>query len=338
MLARHGRKLGPDPASNHACTIGGVIANNAGGMRCTVARDAYHTVTDLTFVLPSGTVIDTAAPGAEAAFAEAEPALAQGLMKLRAELLADTALTERVRRKYSIRNTHGLRLLALLDGETPLQIFRRLMVGSEGILGLVAEAVIETVPTPAETCVAWIPLASIDAAVALVPDLVKLGAAAVELMLAPALTAAGETFPGTPAYWRSLDPKAAALLVEFGAESAEALQRVQAQVATLTEGLNLLSPLSFTSVTEAVELAWHVREGCSDWSASSGAGQHADRRGCLLFRQRAWRKERAFAGAARQRSTRLHPRRRRSYPRTVTCTSRWSPGRRARRPRALSPS
>ncbi|HSZ53603.1 MAG TPA: FAD-binding and (Fe-S)-binding domain-containing protein, partial [Caulobacteraceae bacterium] len=261
MLARHGRKLGPDPASNHACTIGGVIANNAGGMRCTLARDAYHTVTDLTFVLPSGTVIDTADPGAESAFAQAEPELARGLMELRAELLANTALAERVRRKYSIRNTHGLRLLALLDGETPLQIFRRLLVGSEGILAFIAEAVIETVPTPAETCVAWIPLPSIDAAVALVPDLVKLGAAAVELMMAPALTVAGETFPGTPAYWRSLDPKAAALLVEFGAESDEALQGVQAQVATLTAGLNLLSPLSFTSVTEAVELAWHVREG-----------------------------------------------------------------------------
>jgi len=261
MLAPYGRKLGPDPASSHACTIGGVIANNSGGMRCTLARDAYHTVTDLIFVLPSGTIIDTAAPDAEAAFALAEPALAQGLMALRARLLADQALTERVRRKYSIRNTHGLRLLALLDGQTPLQIFRRLLVGSEGILGFIAEAVIDTVPSPAETCVAWIPLPSIDAAVALVPNLIKLGASAVELMMAPALTAAGETFSGTPAYWRSLDPKAAALLVEFGAESAQALQAVQAQTADLTKDLNLLSPLSFTSVTEAVELAWHVREG-----------------------------------------------------------------------------
>jgi FAD/FMN-containing dehydrogenase len=33
LLERHGRRLGPDPASSHACTIGGVIANNAGGMR-----------------------------------------------------------------------------------------------------------------------------------------------------------------------------------------------------------------------------------------------------------------------------------------------------------------
>jgi D-lactate dehydrogenase len=33
-LARYGRKLGPDPASESACTIGGVIANNSSGMAC----------------------------------------------------------------------------------------------------------------------------------------------------------------------------------------------------------------------------------------------------------------------------------------------------------------
>jgi D-lactate dehydrogenase len=41
MLGRYGRRIGPDPASSHACTIGGVIANNSGGMRCTVKNDAY---------------------------------------------------------------------------------------------------------------------------------------------------------------------------------------------------------------------------------------------------------------------------------------------------------
>lgn len=33
-LAPYGRKLGPDPASEFACTIGGVIANNSSGMTC----------------------------------------------------------------------------------------------------------------------------------------------------------------------------------------------------------------------------------------------------------------------------------------------------------------
>src|ERR1700733_9779858 len=206
-------------------------------MRCTVQKNAYHTVSALTFVTPSGAVIDTSRPDAEKEFARAEPQLAEGLLELRRELLADPELAERVRRKYSIRNTHGLRLLALLDGETPLEIFRRLMVGSEGTLGFIAEAVLETVPVPNVTSVAWIPLPSIDDAVAIVPDLVRLGAAAVELIMAPALSAAGEAFPGTPAYWRSLDPKAAALLVEFGASDEDALAEAQAKDAQLVAPL-----------------------------------------------------------------------------------------------------
>jgi D-lactate dehydrogenase len=261
MLARHGRRLGPDPASLNACTVGGVIANNSGGMRCTVKNDAYQTVSAMTFVTTSGAVIDTSAPDAEAAFERAEPDLAKGLLTLREELLADRELADRVRRKYSIRNTHGYRLCALLDGETPLEIFRRLLVGSEGTLAFVAEAVIGTVPAPNETSVAWIPVPTIDEAVGLVPNLVALGATAVELMIAPALTAAGKAFADTPSYWKTLDPNAAALLVEFGAEDTQALEVLQDKVFALTANANLLHAVEFTSVEEAIELAWHVREG-----------------------------------------------------------------------------
>ena len=36
VLAEHGRRLGPDPASTDIATVGGVVANNSGGMRCGV--------------------------------------------------------------------------------------------------------------------------------------------------------------------------------------------------------------------------------------------------------------------------------------------------------------
>src|SRR6202167_4543539 len=261
LLEPHGRRVGPDPASGHACTIGGVIANNAGGMRCTVEKDAYHTVSALTFVMPSGAVIDTSKADAKKDFARAEPQLVEGLQELRRELLADQALTDRIRGKYAIRNTHGLRLCALLDGETPLGIFRRLLVGSEGTLAFIAEAVLETIPAPRVTSVAWIPVPTIDEAIALVPGLVALGASAVELMVAPALTAAGQAFEETPAYWKTLDPKAAALLVEIGAENSNSLEATQRKVLELVGSARLIKPVDFTSVAEAIELAWHVREG-----------------------------------------------------------------------------
>ena len=55
VLAMHGRRLGPDPASTDVATVGGVVANNSGGMRCGVTKDSYSTLRSLTFVLPSGT-------------------------------------------------------------------------------------------------------------------------------------------------------------------------------------------------------------------------------------------------------------------------------------------
>ena len=51
-LAAHGRKLGPDPASEGACTLGGVVANNSSGMACGTVANSYATLDSLTLVLP----------------------------------------------------------------------------------------------------------------------------------------------------------------------------------------------------------------------------------------------------------------------------------------------
>src|SRR5205085_2820415 len=103
VLAEYGSRLGPDPASTDIATVGGVIANNSGGMRCGTTEDSYSTLRSLTFVLPSGTAIDTAAPGAEEEFARAEPELAAGLTEIRDEIRADAELTERIRHKFAIK-------------------------------------------------------------------------------------------------------------------------------------------------------------------------------------------------------------------------------------------
>src|SRR5919106_171376 len=48
--------------------------------------DSYSTVRSLTFVLPSGTVIDSAAADASERFAAAEPELARGLAEIRDQI------------------------------------------------------------------------------------------------------------------------------------------------------------------------------------------------------------------------------------------------------------
>ncbi len=202
-LARHGRRLGPDPASTEIACIGGVVANNSGGMRCGVTADSYSTVRSLTFALPNGAVIDTAAPGAEERFAAAAPELAEGLLEIRGELLADAELAERIVRKFEIKNTTGYRLCALLEADTPLEIFRRLPIGSEGTLAFIGEAVFETVPLGRHTTLSLSFFEDIDTAVDAVPELVAAGASATELMVAPTLIAAAWNMPGTPERWRS---------------------------------------------------------------------------------------------------------------------------------------
>ncbi len=261
LLARHGRKLGPDPASTDIACVGGVIANNSGGMRCGVRADAYRTVRAMTLVLANGAVIDTATPDAEAAFAAAAPELAAGLAALRDELRADEALAARVARKFEIKNTTGYRLCALLDADTPLEMFRRLVIGSEGTLAFIAEAVFETVPLGRHPSVALVLFENIDAAAAAVPELVATGATATELMVAPTLIAAAYNMPGTPERWKDLPPEAAALLVEFRAEDPSELDDPERAALAILEGRPVLDPPSFSREGEEIEMLWRVREG-----------------------------------------------------------------------------
>ncbi len=261
VLAPHGRKLGPDPASTDIATVGGVIANNSGGMRCGTVRDSYSTVRSMTFVLPSGTTIETAAPDAAERFAAEEPELAAGLAAIRDEIRADAELSARIRRKFAIKNTTGYRLCAFLDADEPLEIFRRLIVGSEGTLAFVAEAVFETVPQPARTTTAWIHFPGIDAAIAPVRDLVDSGATAVELMVAPALIVAAYNMVGAPEEWKELPPESAVLLVEFGAETDAELDPYVAKAGEILAAHETIRPIGFTRDAEEIELAWRVREG-----------------------------------------------------------------------------
>jgi D-lactate dehydrogenase len=261
VLAPYGRKLGPDPASTDIACVGGVLANNSGGMRCGVVADSYSTVRSMIFALPSGTVIDTATPDAADRFAAAEPELAKGLVQIREEIRGDESLAGRIREKFRIKNTTGYRLCAFLDADEPVEIFRRLLIGSEGTLGFIAEAVMETVPLPARTTVSWLHFDGIESATDPVPALVEAGATAVELMVAPALMVAAQNIAGAPQDWLELPPTSAALLVEFGAETDGELDRLVAGAEEILREHELIRPPDFTQDAERIEVSWNVREG-----------------------------------------------------------------------------
>ncbi len=253
-------KMGPDPASINTCTVGGILSNNSSGMCCGVAQNAYHTLESLTFVLPSGTVIDTGAPDADETFRKAEPALAEGLLKLKGDLLSNPTLAQRIRSKYLTKNTTGYSLNAFLDFERPVDIFRNLLVGSEGTLAFIAEAVLKSVPDLPVKVTGFLIFPDLHAACAAIVPLRDAGAAALELLDRASLKSV-ENQAGIPPSIKSLPDGAAALLVEFHGreESVRAeLERIGLETA---KGLNLMEPARFTHDPVEQALLWKIRSG-----------------------------------------------------------------------------
>ncbi|TJZ58720.1 FAD-binding oxidoreductase [Streptomyces piniterrae] len=263
-LARHGRLLGPDPASAIACTLGGVVANNSSGMTAGTTRNSYRTLASLTLVLPSGTIVDTADPAADAELAHAEPALCAGLLALKAEIEADPQLVTRIRAKYEIKNTNGYRLDAFLDGATPVQILRGLMVGSEGTLGFIAETVFDTLPLDRHTSSALLFFPTLRAAAAAVPRFNEAGARAVEIMDGNTLRASVRV-AGVPADWAELPKETAALLVEFRAPDQAGQQAYEEAAARVLAELELVAPVpsitnAFTRDAAVIGGYWKARK------------------------------------------------------------------------------
>ncbi|MCQ9386868.1 FAD-binding and (Fe-S)-binding domain-containing protein [Brevibacterium moorei] len=267
MLFRHGRKLGPDPASSGAAAIGGVVANNASGMTCGVQKNSYYTLESATLVLASGTVVDTGAADADERLREAEPELVAGLLAIREDLLADQDLVTRIRSKFSIKNTSGYHLDAFLDSDSPAQILRGLSVGSEGTLSFIADTVFRTVPFGRSRTTAFFRFPTLQAAAATVAGLNEAGAEAVELMDAASLRAAASA-KGAPAWIAELaeDAQDAVVLTEIRADDEAELAAFEDRARAVV-GLNATGDAAtgvtgdFTRDAKVAAGYWSVRSG-----------------------------------------------------------------------------
>jgi D-lactate dehydrogenase len=259
-LAPYGAKIGPDPASIATCTLGGILSNNSSGMCCGVEQNAYHTLHSMTFLLPSGTFIDTSLPDADEQFHAREPELARGVLELKAHLEQNATLRERVRCKYRMKNTTGYSLNAFLDFDKAVEIFQHVIIGSEGTLAFIAEAVLKTVPDLPVKYTGLLLFPDLYAAAASIVPLRQAGAKALEIMDRASLRSV-ETQSGIPASIRTLPDGAAGLLAEF--QSAEERQRkeLEAIAAEAVGGLNLYEPAQFTHVAAEQALLWRIRSG-----------------------------------------------------------------------------
>ena len=260
LLKLYAAKIGPDPASITAARMGGILSNNASGMCCGVAQNAYHTLRSMTFMLPSGTVINTADADANAKFLELEPKLAEGLLELKQQLEANPELAARIRGKYKMKNTTGYSLNAFLDYPTPAEIFSHVLIGAEGTLAFIAEAVLETVPDLPVKYTGLLLFPDLHAACAAIEPLREAGAAALELMDRASLRSV-EDKPGIPPGIRLLSASAAALLVEFQTADVTAVSANAAKAKAAVASLNLLGEALFTDDPAEQEKLWKIRKG-----------------------------------------------------------------------------
>jgi len=259
-LRPHGAKLGPDPASLAACMMGGVLANNSSGMCCGVEQNAYHTLESIRFLLPSGTFVDSAEPSADERLREQEPALHAGLVELRERVLAQPALRDRIRAKYRMKNTVGYSLNALVDFERPVDILAHLLIGSEGTLAFIAEAVLRTLPDRPAKATGLLCFSDVQQACAAIVPLREAGAAALELMDRAALRSV-EGQPGMPAFIEELPGRAAALLLELQATDLAALAELERAAVPVISSLRLLRPAPLTRDAAEQAALWRVRSG-----------------------------------------------------------------------------
>ena len=93
------------------------------------------------------------------------------------------------------------------------------------------------------------------------PDLVELGASAVELMVAPALMVAAMNIPGAPQDWLELPPESAVLLVEFGSDDLASLDESERAAIAAVGEASLIRAADFTREHERIGINWRVREG-----------------------------------------------------------------------------
>ena len=260
-LALYNRKLGPDPASESAATIGGVVNNNSSGMACGTEFNTYQTLRGLTLVLPSGTIIDTSADDADAKLYALEPKLAEKLLQLQRRVKDNPESVEIIQRHFAIKNTMGYGLNSFLDFEGPAKILEHLVVGSEGTLAFVAEAIFETIPVAKLATTTVAVFADLHGATSALPDLVGTGAATLELMDAASIKV-GQSFDDAPQSILGFDvDKQAALLIEYHAQTADELAEREHIGQKLLGDLELFKPSAFSTQTADRNSAWQFRKG-----------------------------------------------------------------------------
>lgn len=259
-LARYGRQLGPDPASEIACTLGGVIANNSSGMSCGTVFNTYNTIESAVLVLVNGSILDTSRADADDALKQSSRELWQGLIDLRDQVRANPDLVAEIKRQFAIKNTMGYAINAFLDYDSPAQILLHLVVGSEGTLAFVAQATLRTLPVNPHAATGMLYFSNLTDATGALPALVESGAAAIELLDSTSLRVAQRDAGAGPELAELVVDQHAALLIEYKEPTEQALSDRIDRWHELEKTLPVIHPVGLSTDPVRRAQLWHIRK------------------------------------------------------------------------------
>jgi D-lactate dehydrogenase len=153
----------------------------------------------------------------------------------------------------------GYGINSFLDFDSPVKILEHLVIGSEGTLAFVAEATFNTVTAYSHLATGLLIFESLADATGSLPQLVKAGFAAIELMDATSLRVAQRDAEATAELKTIRVVNHAALLVEFQEATATELTEKVSAVTPLFSTLPLAQPAQLTSDVASRNQIWHIR-------------------------------------------------------------------------------
>jgi len=179
QLAPLGLRFAPDISTASRATIGGMMANNSCGARSVLYGKTIDHVLEQTVVLADTSIVQfreisrPAVPTGNSL----EAACYSTVLRLAREHAAE------IDRRYPkiLRRVMGYNLDEFRDPSKPINL-ARIMVGSEGTLGVVLEAKLRLVPLPKAKAVMVISFADLLEALAAAPVILRHGPSAVEVM------------------------------------------------------------------------------------------------------------------------------------------------------------
>lgn len=259
-LLSFAKKIGPDPASISAAMMGGILSNNSSGMCCGVAHNSYHTLASIRFILPNGHAYDTSHDGDYMRFQAADPEISEGILALQKKIRENATLVNKIQSKYRIKNTVGYSINAFLDYKHPLDILAHLLIGAEGTLAFISEAVLHTISDKPFKSTGLLFFENPVAAANAIPLLQSTSPDALELMDRPALHSI-ELMDHCPALIRNLPEKTTAILCEYQGESQDVLQQKMGNALPVIARLPLTDQLAFTVNPDEQAILWKLRKG-----------------------------------------------------------------------------